>query len=234
MSHFENFVTGTDENPIGINPGTMGARSLKKVLKAAQVPPSNDMTQLIASANGADLLVMLNYYVEQKGEYAGTPRNRMANCFRLGEREVGVIKQGAGPGGNVPGAGVGAPPPNLPPAPQAPAAPAPQMPAPPVQAPPAPQQPAAPVQQQAPPPAAPASAPVAPAPPAPAQPQTPPAPPVQQPAPPAAPPATPAPATPAADPSEPTLLCTFCQQNIPQSQFTEHLNMHAQQMGQAG
>lgn len=99
MSHFEYYVVGTDENPNGINAGTMGARGLKALFKAAQIPPSNDPAQLVLSAKDTECLVALNEYVEKDGAYAGTPRNRIGGYFRLGERQVGV--QGSG-GSNPP------------------------------------------------------------------------------------------------------------------------------------
>lgn len=207
MSHFENYVTGTEENPTGINAGTMGARGLKKMLKAAQVPPSNDIAALCLSAKGAELMLSLNHFVEKDGPYAGTPRNRIADYHRLGEREAKVASGGA-PG-------------------QQRAATAP-MSAPPIQnAPPIMQ--AAPVQAQQ-------FAPIQSAPPV----QQPVAPPVAQPAPQAWPQAQPvqqpvqaapqmAPAAPPAGPvNEPMLRCTICQQEVPVSQFGNHIQGHTQ------
>lgn len=90
MALFENYVVGTDENPNNVNAGTIGARGLKKMLKAAQVPQGNSMAQLCASVAGSELLIVVNQYTEKDGAYAGTLRNRVANYHRLGEREVKV------------------------------------------------------------------------------------------------------------------------------------------------
>lgn len=206
MSHFEYYVTGTEENPNGINPGTMGARGLKKMLAKAQVPPSNDPAALCVSARGAELLITLNFYVEKDGQYAGTPRNRIADYHRLGERNVGVTQP-------LPGQGVGTSAPTMPPGPST--APPPGPPAatpPPVSATP-PGPPAAPTPGL---PPAPAAAPTA-APPATAAP-VPPAP--------AQPPVAGAPAAGVAP--EPTMKCQVpgCGQDVPVSQFGAHMQTH--------
>ena len=153
MSHFENYVTGTEENPAGINAGTMGTRSLKKMLKAAQVPQGNDIEQLILSAKGAVLMISLNQYVEKDGPYAGDKKNRVTGYDAVGTKEVKIAPV------------VGAGKPNLPPQapPAAPVAPVVGVGAAPTQ----PAAPATPVQNTvvappAPGPAAPPVAPVAP------------------------------------------------------------------------
>lgn len=201
MAHFENFVVGNEQNPQGINPGTMGARSLKMVLNKAQVPPTNDIAAILASSKGAEFLMAISLNTPTKGERAGIPQNRMVDCYKLGERPVGVTQQGA------PGAiSVSAPPPPM----------APPMASQPVHVVPPPQPVYAPPVMQAPP----AYMPPPVAPPV----YTPP------PAyvPPVAPPQalTHAPA-PAAAPAGPQMLCTICQQYVPVSQFGAHIQAHA-------
>lgn len=117
MSHFENYVLGTDENPRGINAGTFGARNLKKMLVAAQVPASNDMQAICMSAKGAELLVSITMYIEKDGEYAGSKRNRVVSYDRLGAKQVGIApgQGGAGVAGMTPPAVSAPQPPAAPP-----------------------------------------------------------------------------------------------------------------------
>lgn len=226
MSHFENYVTGTDENPTGINPGTMGARGLKKMLSKAQVPPSNDPVALCVSAKSAEVLMTMNYYVEKEGQYAGTPRNRIADYHRLGERQVGVTQPLPGQGApGMPGAGppmgpapapmTGAPSPAPPPGQPVVATPAPQTVAPPAQPQPITQpQPVTQPQQVGGPPPQSVTQPVQPAP-GPA--------PVQQPTGGGAPPPG---APPAGQPATPTMRCTVCQKDVYVSKFGPHVEDH--------
>ena len=199
MSHFENYVVGTAENPQGINAGSMGTRQFKKLLAKAQVPPSNDIAQLMASGIGAEVLIQFNCYTEDSGEYKGTLRNRVVDYHRIGEREAAIAPTPGAPGaGKAPVVGQAvAPPPQPPPAPApTPTAPAPTPPAS---------------------PAAPAAAPPPPAPPAPQ---------AETPSPPAAAPAPPQTAAPAAGT---VLHCTICQQDVPVAEFGAHVQSHASQ-----
>ena len=203
LSLFENYVMGTEENPNGINAGTMGTRQFKKVIAKAQVPPSNDMAVLCANAVGAELMMSITQYTEKDGQYAGSLRNRVVDCHKLGEREAALApKVGGAPGIAAPTAPVAPPAPIAAPAPAvAPvAAPAPM-----------PQPVAAPVAGPAP-----VAAPVA----APA--------PVY--APPAAPVAPPTPAAPA--PGGAALLkCEICGADVSVAEFGAHIAAHAAAMG---
>jgi hypothetical protein len=223
MSHFENFVTGSDENLEGIIPGSMGTRALKASLKAAQVPPNNDIGAIcdLVTATKPQLLLSLSYSKEEKGEYAGREQNRVTAWNKVGEREVQVApKPGAVPSQRAPM--------------QAPAAPvgggqasasqaAPNFPQ--QAAPQAPQQaqgvPQAPMQQQA-------------APAAPATPQMPQMPQTPQQQAPLAPQQMQAPVAPQAAPAAPQgapvpgIICTICGQNVPADQFSAHVQAHAQ------
>jgi hypothetical protein len=112
MVYFENYVVGTEEDPTNVVAGTMGARSMKQVLTAAQVPKGNSMAEIMASAVGNQLMLQLSKYKEVGGEYDGTPRNRVIGAFKVGERAAGVTADKTKPGlvgGKAPGSA--APPP---------------------------------------------------------------------------------------------------------------------------
>lgn len=158
MSHFENYVVGSDEQPMAIVAGAMGTRNFKKLCKAAQIPPNNDVAVLLKSCELADVLLSVVEYEEtQEGQYKGSKRNRIAGYFRIGEREIGVALVQGRPG-------VGAP--MNAPAPVMPAAPAMQAPVAPMAPPVAPAMPPQPIAMPAPPQVAAPVVPVAPAPPA--------------------------------------------------------------------
>jgi hypothetical protein len=114
MVHFENYVVGTEESPKDVVPGTMGARSMKRDLTAAQVPKSNSISEAMASAVGNQLMLQLSKYKEVGGEYDGTPRNRVIGAFKVGERAAGVTadksKKGPGTGGKASGLSAAPPP----------------------------------------------------------------------------------------------------------------------------
>lgn len=98
MVYFENYVVGTEEDAESVVAGTMGARSMKQVLKAAQVPKGNSVSEIMANAVGNQLLLQLSKYKEVGGEYDGTPRNRVIGAYKVGERETGLAGDKAGPG----------------------------------------------------------------------------------------------------------------------------------------
>lgn len=113
MTYFENYVVGTEEDPTTIVPGTMGARSMKQVLNAAQVAKGNSVQELMANAKGNQVLLQLNKYKEVGGEYDGVEKNKVVGMYKIGERPVGLTadaKKGAGSGGPKP-LGSSAPPP---------------------------------------------------------------------------------------------------------------------------
>jgi hypothetical protein len=213
MYHTENYVVGNDENLNGIIPGTMGARSMKSALAAAQVPKSNDPAQLCAvvTQSKPQLLLSLSLSKQETGEYAGREQNRVTSYNKVGERPVQVM---GGQVANKSTAPIQAPAmPTMPgttaaPAPApggqvgAPAAPAAPTPAAPAQAASAPAAPAAPQQQ-----AAPAPTPGAPAPP---------------------PGGAPAGNVAAPDTPEQTLKCSICGEDVPMSGFAAHTQAHMQ------
>lgn len=165
QAHFENYVVGSDEAPGAFVPGSMGTRNFKKMAKAAQIPPNNDVAVLMASAEGSELLLSIVEYKEtQEGQWKGQPRNRIAGYFKLGEREIGIAPvQGAGkPGVVAPPAAPVMPPPAVAP-PVAPAIPPPAAVAPVAVAPAVPTAPATPATPAAPVMPPPPQAPAAPA-----------------------------------------------------------------------
>jgi len=115
MAYFEQFVVGTDEEPDEIVPGTMGARSMKAVFKAAQVPKNNNFAELLAGCIGNQLLIQLSKYEERDGEYKGMQRNRATGFYKIGERDVGFTADGKKGGG-----GASSPKPSAPPVSSAP------------------------------------------------------------------------------------------------------------------
>lgn len=86
MMHTENYVLGTDERPGDVVQGSFGARNMKKLLKAAQVPKGDTVEQLVASLSGAIVGISFMYYKEEKGDYAGSDRNRITGYWKAGER----------------------------------------------------------------------------------------------------------------------------------------------------
>ena len=200
MAHFENFVTGTDENPEGILPATMGSRALKSSLNAAQIAPNPKVGEICAlvCATKPKLMLSLSHSTEKSGEFAGQERNRVTAYHKVGERQVSI----------APGMGQKQ---QVMQAPAAPAMPQPVAPA----ATQAPAAPAAPVQQA---PAAPA-APVAQTPAAPSAPQV--AAPSQTPVAPAAPAEVAAPAAPSQ-----TLPCQLCGNQVAIENFSAHVQRH--------
>lgn len=245
MSHWENFVCGTDTNLKDINPAAMGTRNLKQAMNAAQIPANNSVAQICALVNQSKphLMVTLSYYQEKDGEYAGQDRNRVVGYDKLGARPVQILTAVGGTGGSGAPVVSGAPAPQMPPMGAAPAAMPPTTP-PPVQAPPqmmqqqpmqapAPPQQMAPLQPTQPQPTTATGLTASPPPPpvqAPAQTQAPPAPPMaaQAPAPQQMPAPQALPQTPAAANAN-AILCTICGQQVSADQYESHVYAHAEQ-----
>lgn len=101
MAYFENFVCGTDENLGDIVPGTFGAKALKAIFKAAQVPKATSFEELIANSKGNKLLIHLNKFEQKSGEYAGREENNVVAFYKIGEREVGMTEDKKKGGGTV-------------------------------------------------------------------------------------------------------------------------------------
>lgn len=100
MGVFEYFVIGSDEDPDGDQEATwiksIGARRIKNLFKAAQVPMDSDMDNIIAAALQAQLVISVSQNIETEGDYKGRVSNRIGAFYPLGSREVGVA-QGEAP-----------------------------------------------------------------------------------------------------------------------------------------
>ena len=94
MSYFDQYVVGTEENPTEVNAGTFGAKALKSIFKAAQVPKGSSLEELARASVGNSLLIQLNYYVEPAGEWKGREQNNVVGYYKIGERETGAMKAG--------------------------------------------------------------------------------------------------------------------------------------------
>lgn len=209
---FERFVIGSDEDPLAKQPATwkasVGARRMKAMLNAAQIPSGLSTAQIAQTFPGAQFLCKVSQEEQKEGDYKGTISNRLSNFFKVGERATGLDATAPTIPGTAPVAAAPAP------------APAPVA------------QPQAPQPVATPPPAAPAAAPAPGGPP----PAAAPVPAAPAPAPPPAPaPATPAAAQGASPPApaapERELQCPICSQMIPTSQFGAHMEQHQQQEG---
>ena len=102
MGVFEAFVIGSDEDPDASQDATwiksIGARRLKQMLKAAQVPLDNDMDNVVAAAAQQQLVVSVTQEVDDGSrdpQYAGRVRNRISAFYVLGTKEVGTVENAA-------------------------------------------------------------------------------------------------------------------------------------------
>lgn len=95
LVYFENFVLGTDDDPMMQDPATVGpgARNLKNMLKAAGMDVSNeDLDEVLSAAIGKQVGAVVEMFLDdgkRNPQYAGQPRNRVSRWFQPGEREVG-------------------------------------------------------------------------------------------------------------------------------------------------
>lgn len=123
ITFFEYFVIGSDEDLEALQPITwktsIGARRMKSLFKAAQLPQVQDIDQLVASFAGSIFLSLVTMQIEKEGDYKGTPRNRLNAFYKVGERSVGLEQGSKGPAAAAAGA-----------VPAAPVAPAPAVPTP--------------------------------------------------------------------------------------------------------
>ena len=92
MSYFDQYVVGTEENPTEFNAGTFGAKALKAIFKAAQVPKATSFEELMKNSVGNRLLIHLNKFTQTKGDYAGRDENNVVGYYKIGEREVGLME----------------------------------------------------------------------------------------------------------------------------------------------
>lgn len=147
ITFFEYFVIGSDGDLLAADPNTykmsIGARRMKSLFKAAQLPQVQDIDQIAASFGGSVFLSLVTMTIEKGGDYAGTPRNRLNAFYKIGERAVGLQDKAKSPAAAAAGAVPTAPIVPTPPTPAAP--PIPAAPSVPVAPPAAPAPPAPPV-----------------------------------------------------------------------------------------
>ena len=96
MAYFDNFVVGTEETPEDFVAGTFGAKALKAIFKAAQVPQATSFEELSKNSIGNRLLIHVNKFIQTKGEYAGREENNVVSYYKIGEREVGLTEVAGG------------------------------------------------------------------------------------------------------------------------------------------
>jgi hypothetical protein len=137
MGIFEAFVIGSEEDPDAAEDATwvkaFGARRLKNMLKAAQVPMDTDMDNIIAAALQQQLVISATQEVdtgERDPQYKGRVRNRINAFYQLGHKEVGLTEEAAPAPKKALAAVPKAPAPAAKPAAPKAAAPAPRAPAP--------------------------------------------------------------------------------------------------------
>lgn len=98
---FENFVIGSDMDPQAENTDTwkisFGARRLKSMLKAAQMPQAGSEEEICVNFTGTMFLLAATQYTEQEGDYAGSMRNKINDFYKIGDRAVGDVKQTSAP-----------------------------------------------------------------------------------------------------------------------------------------
>jgi hypothetical protein len=99
---YDYFVIGTADDPQAEDPETwknsIGARQLKRMFKAAQVPMSDDIDEMCAVATGQQLIAVVGQQITKRG----TPMNQINGYYALGEREVGLEQKPAAARGRVP------------------------------------------------------------------------------------------------------------------------------------
>lgn len=92
---YDYFVIGTEQDPEAQDPETwkqsIGARQLKRMFKAAQVPMSEDIDDMCATAAGQQLVAVIGQQITKRG----TPMNQINGYYALGEREIGVDQKPA-------------------------------------------------------------------------------------------------------------------------------------------
>ncbi len=128
MLIFEQFVIGSDADPEANELNTwkksFGARLLKQMINASQIPERADMDKICANFKDHQFIGNVSYSLDQSEEYKGTPRNRVTSYYKMGEREVGIDPKSYAEYKGGGAAGVSAPTVAAPPPPAAPVVPA--------------------------------------------------------------------------------------------------------------
>ena len=91
-THFDQYVVGTDENPEEVNNGTFGAKALKAIFKAAQVPKGTSLAELALTAVGNRFLIQFGEPTEDDWGL----KSKVITYHKVGEREVGMTKNKGG------------------------------------------------------------------------------------------------------------------------------------------
>ena len=123
MIHFENFVIGTDDDPLADSPNTwrasIGAKRMKNMYTKARVPFSESMFATMAAARGAMFVAktVVKKDNDPNSKYFGQEQTNITTCYVVGE--VVPALDGNAPG--VAGVGVGVSP-GMPVMPAAPSA----------------------------------------------------------------------------------------------------------------
>ncbi len=99
MAYFDQYTVATEEEPDNVVASTIGARNMKQLFDAAQVPKGNNIVELMNNSIGNHVLLQLNKY-EETGDYAGW-KNKVIGMYKIGEREVGLTAVKGGAGGVV-------------------------------------------------------------------------------------------------------------------------------------
>ena len=87
-THFDQYVCGTDENPMEVNNGTFGAKALKAIFKAAQTPKGTSLEELAKNSVGNRLLIQFGEPTEDEWGL----KSKVVTYHKVGEREVGMTK----------------------------------------------------------------------------------------------------------------------------------------------
>lgn len=109
MPIYENFVFGSDDDLEADDPETVkksiGARRMKTMFKAAQVPFAADMDEMCANAKGNQLIVVLSQQKEPEmkkingvdtvNQYAGQVRNKITAFQQVGSADTNGTKPAA-------------------------------------------------------------------------------------------------------------------------------------------
>ena len=97
LSLWENYVIGSDQDPDADDPDTwkasIGAKNLKRCFKAASVPLTEDMDDLLEAVEGQSVVLEVGQEVDEgrkDPKYKGTVRNRIIAYYPLGERSPAV------------------------------------------------------------------------------------------------------------------------------------------------
>ena len=97
LPYYENFVIGTDDDPACDDPKTLetvvGARILKRVLKAANIEMGDDLDDCCEGAKDQQVVGLISQVVDdgaRDARYKGRIRNVCQGWYTPGERAIGL------------------------------------------------------------------------------------------------------------------------------------------------